>query len=100
MKGDIDPVRVHFCLEGLSVISHEQDFDDITPLIMMKEDNSSIKFFVDDPNGIHLEGVIKRTALETVLKVGGGLKEQCLCVYIDVENKNQAKQYLKTILPI
>ncbi|WP_175990539.1 hypothetical protein [Bacillus sp. Marseille-Q1617] len=79
---------VHFCVEGHSEIFHKQEFEDITPLLKMKEAGTLLTFKDERKESCFIEGRIIKTSFETLLDSNKEVKEQTLVVHLYVENED------------
>jgi hypothetical protein len=87
-------MNVHFCVEGSYEIFHRQAFEDISPLLKMKEAGTLIKFTNESEDNCRIEGRIIKTSFETVLHSNQDIKEQVLVVHLFVENEEMRERLI------
>ncbi|MGR3765530.1 hypothetical protein [Rossellomorea sp. NS-SX7] len=80
-------MNVHFCVEGQSEIFHEQEFEDITPLLKMKESGTLLTFRDEQEKSCFIEGRIIKTSFETRLDSKREVIGQVFVVQLYVENE-------------
>ncbi|WP_044338092.1 hypothetical protein [Rossellomorea aquimaris] len=84
---------VHFCVEGLPYVFHKQKFDDISPLLLMKEAGTIMKFSTEHEGSCFMEARIIKTSFETILDSSNGIIEQFLAVHLFVEDEELKKGF-------
>jgi hypothetical protein len=80
-------MNVHFCIEGQPEVFHKQDFEDISPLLKMKEAGTLLTFKFEREESSFIEGRIIKTSFETLLDHNKEIIEQFLVVHFYVENE-------------
>jgi hypothetical protein len=80
-------MNVHFCIEGQHEIFHKQEFEDISPLLKMKEAGTLLTFKFEREESSFIEGRIIKTSFETLLDHNKEIIEQFLVVHLFVENE-------------
>ncbi|MCA1064890.1 hypothetical protein QTG56_09810 [Rossellomorea sp. AcN35-11] len=85
---------VHFCVEGHPYVFHKQEFNDISPLLLMKDAGTLMKFSAEQEGSCFIEARIIKTSFETILDSSGEIKEQFLAVHLFVEDEDLKKRFV------
>jgi hypothetical protein len=80
-------MNVHFCIEGHTEIFHQQEFEDIMPLLKMKEAGTLLTFKGHRGDENFIEGRIIKTSFETQLDYDKEIIDQILVVHLYVEKE-------------